>query len=139
MSKKDINVPAPESMSDKDMVEIHSELNIHKHPPTKGFLTAPLIFVFVFGCLVFVCSIQLAHSTNKFHLHPPQEIIELSEEEKDALRLERKLDSGKKIFALRCASCHQANGLGIEGQYPPLAGSRWAISDPSLISNILVS
>ncbi len=138
MSKEDINVPAPESMSDKDMVEIHSELNIHKHPPTKGFLTAPLIFVFVFGCLVFVCSIQLAHSTNKFHLHPPQEIIELSEEEKDALRLERKLDSGKKIFALRCASCHQANGLGIEGQYPPLAGSRWVISDPSLISNIIL-
>ena len=91
-------------MSDEEMVEIHSKLNHEKHPPTKGFLSAPLIFVFVFGCLIFVCSIQLAHSTNQFQLHPPREIVELSDEEKDALRLERKIESGKKIFGVRCAS-----------------------------------
>ena len=137
MRKNDKNL-ANGSMSDAEMVEIHAELNIKKHPPTKGFLTAPLIFVFVFGCLVFVCSIQLAHSTNKFQLHPQKDIVVLTEEEKEALRFERKMDSGKKIFAQRCASCHQANGLGIEGQYPPLAGSLWANSDPALISNIIL-
>lgn len=125
-------------MSDEEMVEIHSKLNHEKHPPTKGFLSAPLIFVFVFGCLIFVCSIQLAHSTNQFQLHPPREIVELSDEEKDALRLERKIESGKKIFGVRCASCHQTNGLGIEGQYPPLAGSRWVTTEPSLISQIIL-
>ena len=126
------------AMTDDEMVEVHTELNHTKHPPTQGFLQAPLIFVFVFGCLIFVCSIQLAHSTNQFQLHPPQEVVELTEEEKEAIRLERKFESGKKIFALRCASCHQANGLGIAGQYPPLAGSRWATSDPGLISNIIL-
>ena len=58
------------SMSDEDMVKIHCKLGREKHEPTKGFLIAPLIFVFVFGCLIFVCSIQLAHSTNSFQLHP---------------------------------------------------------------------
>ena len=32
-------------------------------------------------------------------------------------------DKGKKIFSANCATCHQANGLGVAGQYPPLAGS----------------
>lgn len=33
------------------------------------------------------------------------------------------VDKGKKIFSANCATCHQANGLGVAGQYPPLAGS----------------
>ena len=85
-------------MNDDLMVEVHSRLAREKHEPTKGFLIAPLIFVFVFGCLIFVCSIQLAHSTNSFQLHPPQEVVELTEEEKEAVRFERKMQSGKKTF-----------------------------------------
>ena len=126
-------------MTDEELVEVHSKLNVEKHPPTKGFLSAPLIFVFVFGCLIFVCSIQLAHSTNQFQLHPPTDVVDLTDEEKEALRIERKFESGKKIFALRCASCHQANGLGIPGQYPPLDGSKWATSDPALVSYIILN
>ena len=138
MTDQDSKKQASEFMTDREMVEVHSRLNHEKHPPTKGFLIAPLDFVFVFGCLIFVCSIQLAHSTNQFQLHPPKEIVELTEEEREALRLERKVDSGKKVFAVRCASCHQANGLGIAGQYPPLAGSKWVTSDPGLITNIIL-
>ena len=125
-------------MNDDDMVEVHSELNREKHPPTKGFLIAPLIFVFMFGCLIFVCSIQLAHSTNGFQIHPPQEIVELSDEELEIQRLERKFESGKKIFSVRCASCHQSNGLGIATQYPPLAGSEWVSADPDLIIKVIL-
>jgi len=127
-----------EGMNDDLMVEVHSRLAREKHEPTKGFLIAPLIFVFVFGCLIFVCSIQLAHSTNSFQLHPPQEVVELTEEEKEAVRLERKMQSGKKTFALRCASCHQPNGLGIANQYPPLAGSEWVTANPELITKIIL-
>src|SRR6476661_5067128 len=31
-----------------------------------------------------------------------------------------------KKFADTCAVCHQATGLGVPGQFPPLAGSEWA-------------
>lgn len=33
------------------------------------------------------------------------------------------VEKGKKIFMANCATCHQANGQGVAGQYPPLAGS----------------
>lgn len=32
---------------------------------------------------------------------------------------------GKKIFLANCATCHQASGTGVAGQYPPLAGSEY--------------
>jgi mono/diheme cytochrome c family protein len=30
---------------------------------------------------------------------------------------------GKALFSANCITCHQANGQGLPGQYPPLAGS----------------
>jgi mono/diheme cytochrome c family protein len=32
-------------------------------------------------------------------------------------------ERGAKIYSANCATCHQANGLGVAGQYPPLDGS----------------
>jgi len=132
------NLISGSEFSDEEIVKSHVELSKNKHQPTKNFLIAPLVFVFVFGCLIFVCSIQLSLTTNSFQLHPPVEVVELSPEEKEALRLERKISSGEKIFAGRCASCHQANGLGIEGQFPPLADSEWVAADPAVIASIIL-
>ena len=136
--QKSRNLSNPSEFSDEEIVKSHVELAKFKHEPTKNFLKAPLVFVFVFGCLIFVCSIQLAHSTNSFQLHPPVDVVELTAEEKESMRLEKKISSGEKIFASRCASCHQANGMGIEGQFPPLAGSEWVSADAGVISNIIL-
>lgn len=36
-------------------------------------------------------------------------------------------DSGAEMFATQCSGCHQADGSGVEGMYPPLTGlSAWA-------------
>ena len=32
---------------------------------------------------------------------------------------------GKTVFSKVCAACHQANGQGLPGAFPPLAGSDW--------------
>lgn len=32
---------------------------------------------------------------------------------------------GKALFSANCVTCHQATGLGVEGQYPPIAGSEF--------------
>jgi len=37
-------------------------------------------------------------------------------------------ERGKKIFSANCATCHQANGQGVAGQYPPLAGSEYVVN-----------
>lgn len=46
---------------------------------------------------------------------------------------------GEKLFSANCALCHQPTGLGIAGQYPPLAGSEWVIGDsPKRLQQILL-
>lgn len=37
-------------------------------------------------------------------------------------------DRGQKVFMANCATCHQANGAGVPGQYPPLVGSEYVIN-----------
>jgi mono/diheme cytochrome c family protein len=138
MTEKQKREEKSPEMSDDELIESHIALNDEKHPPTMGFLRAPLIFVFVFGCLVFFCSIQLAKTTNKFSLHPAKEDVKLTPEEQKVRTFERKIESGKKLFALKCSSCHQLNGLGLPGQFPPLAGSKWTTSDPGLITKIVL-
>lgn len=34
---------------------------------------------------------------------------------------------GKRVFTQNCAVCHQANGMGVAGQFPPLVGSEWVL------------
>jgi len=33
--------------------------------------------------------------------------------------------AGEKLYASNCASCHQVNGQGLPGVFPPIAGSDW--------------
>lgn len=47
-------------------------------------------------------------------------------------------DQGKKVYGQACAQCHQANGMGLPGQYPPLANSHWVTESPKRLAKILL-
>ncbi|MEX0602149.1 MAG: cytochrome c [Bacteroidota bacterium] len=36
---------------------------------------------------------------------------------------------GDQIYIGVCQTCHQPNGFGVAGQYPPLVGSEWVVRD----------
>jgi cbb3-type cytochrome c oxidase subunit III len=46
---------------------------------------------------------------------------------------------GKTVYATTCAACHQATGLGVEGTYPPLAGSEWVNGDEGKLVRIVLN
>ncbi|MFG6462070.1 c-type cytochrome [Roseateles sp. DXS20W] len=45
---------------------------------------------------------------------------------------------GAALFASLCAACHQANGQGLPGVFPPLAGSEWVSGKDSTASAIVL-
>ncbi len=47
-------------------------------------------------------------------------------------------ERGKKIYAANCATCHQASGIGVAGQYPPLNGSEWVLGSTKRLGMILL-
>ena len=49
------------------------------------------------------------------------------------------LAQGEDVFNKTCVLCHQPNGLGKEGQFPPLAGSDWVLAaGPNRIGRIVL-
>lgn len=46
-------------------------------------------------------------------------------------------NDGAKVYATNCASCHQANGQGVEGTFPPLAGNPVVVGDPATVIHVL--
>ncbi|MEX2150716.1 MAG: copper-containing nitrite reductase [Steroidobacteraceae bacterium] len=49
------------------------------------------------------------------------------------LTVEQQISAGKALFAGTCSTCHQADGRGLEGVFPPLAGSDWFAKDRLLV------
>lgn len=47
-------------------------------------------------------------------------------------------EPGGVLFEARCATCHQANGSGIENAVPPLDGSEFVRANPKIITQILL-
>ncbi|HEY1656401.1 MAG TPA: cytochrome c [Candidatus Tumulicola sp.] len=44
---------------------------------------------------------------------------------------------GAKVFQTNCSSCHQADGKGVSGAFPPLAGNPLVVSDPKFVIHIV--
>jgi len=45
--------------------------------------------------------------------------------------------SGAEVFT-KCAACHQQNGQGMAGSWPPLAGSEWLVNNPQVPIRIVL-
>lgn len=48
------------------------------------------------------------------------------------------LAPGAILYAQYCSGCHQANGQGVEGLYPPLAESEWVLEDKERLIKVLL-
>jgi nitrite reductase (NO-forming) len=45
---------------------------------------------------------------------------------------------GQRVYEQNCMACHQSEGQGIPGAFPPLAGSDYLLSDPKRAINVLL-
>ena len=48
------------------------------------------------------------------------------------------VQAGRQIFLGRCQACHQADGKGLAGTFPPLVGSEWVTGAPERVVHILL-
>ncbi len=55
------------------------------------------------------------------------------------LTVEQQIDAGKALFAGTCSTCHQADGRGIEGVFPPLTKSDYIAADPKRLPEVLLA
>src|SRR5678810_571315 len=53
-----------------------------------------------------------------------------------ALTVDEQVKAGQALFAGTCSTCHQANGQGLPGVFPPLAKSDYIAKDPMRIADV---
>ncbi len=48
------------------------------------------------------------------------------------------LDDGEEIYLSRCMSCHQTDGMGIAGVFPPLVETDWVTGDKGRLIRLVL-
>lgn len=46
-------------------------------------------------------------------------------------------ERGKQVYTQYCSTCHMATGMGIQGVYPPLAGSEFLLNKEKTIDAVV--
>jgi mono/diheme cytochrome c family protein len=118
---------------DAEVQEVHAAIQREKREPRVGLEPLSMWLIVVYGLAVFFGGAYLGRYSGNFSgdgLDPMGEPPMTKKSaagpggaEQQAALSPR--DRGKKIYAANCQTCHQANGLGVPGQYPPLAGSEF--------------
>jgi mono/diheme cytochrome c family protein len=115
--------------NDESIQQVHAILLREKAEPHEGFSPMPLFLLGIISALILVCAIYVVHYRGDFdplvydHRYDAEAAKAAAAAPKE-LTPEQILAKGKQAYQT-CVTCHQANGLGVPGAFPPLAGSEW--------------
>src|SRR5256712_13620887 len=115
-----------------DVQEVHAAIQREKREPRVGLEPLSIWLIAVYGIAIFFGGAYLGRYSGNFSGDgldplggpPPAKKTTGSQATEQQTELSPR-ERGKKIFAANCQTCHQANGLGVTGQYPPLAVSEF--------------
>ena len=127
MSANDSNSRVEQSAASDDSIQqVHAQLRKKKPEKADGYSVLPLVLLGLMCCAVFFGSIYLAHYSLRFDPLVYSEHANRAKPGAQGAVAGDPIAMGKRVFDTTCIACHQATGLGVPGQYPPLAGSEWA-------------
>jgi mono/diheme cytochrome c family protein len=109
--------------------------------PEPGRPNLPAWLIAVFCALLFGALFYLNGNAGGFNpqVYAPYRSIQEVNAAQPVHEVNPLVEKGGRIFNLNCAPCHQASGLGLGTQFPPLAGSDWVMEkDPSRIIRIVL-
>jgi mono/diheme cytochrome c family protein len=115
-----------------DVHEVHAAIQREKREPRVGLEPLSIWLIAVYGIAIFTGGAYLGRYSGNFSGDgldplggpPPAKKGGGPQAQQQQAELSPR-DRGKKIFSANCQTCHQATGLGVPGQYPPLAGSEF--------------
>jgi mono/diheme cytochrome c family protein len=130
-----------------DVQQVHAAIRREKQEPRVGLEPLSLWLISIYGFAIFFGGAYLGRYSGNFSgegLDPLGGAPRVSKGPNNApgggaqtAELSPK-DRGKKIFLANCATCHQATGTGVAGQYPPLAGSEYVNGGTRRLGMILL-
>lgn len=125
--------------SDESIQQVHEHL-LHVQPePKEGYSWMPLFLLGFVSTMIFVVSIYFIHHRGGFsHLVYDERFDPVtmgSGSEKAAVDPRV---AGQRLYTQNCAQCHQANGQGVPGAFPPLVNSDWVEGSDERVIRIVL-
>jgi mono/diheme cytochrome c family protein len=98
--------------------------------PTVDYGGVPLWIVLVFGALFYWAQLYLDAHAGGFdkEVYAPYHDIDEVAAANPQGEGDKMITMGRDVYMKTCVVCHQPNGLGKEGQAPPLVGSEWVLA-----------
>lgn len=119
-----------------DVQAMHSPIMRELSDPREGYEAINPLWTVVFGFLLFFGGWYLGKYGGDFgsDVFDESKPVGVAEPPKpiDPLVL------GQRLYAGKCAACHQPDGRGRPGQFPPLAGSDWVAGEPENLIRIVL-
>ena len=131
---------SPEAREERatDMHVLHGPIMRETARPRDGFQPIPLTLLFVFFALLLWGGWYLGEYDGDYRedvFTPGGEIAlasrDQAEPEVDPMVL------GRRVYN-NCSACHQNDGQGVAGAFPPLAGSVWVTGSVEVLARILL-
>ena len=126
------------AMQDEHMQDVHAQLMREKEEPQEGFSPVPIFLMFIFAALCFWGGVYLVEHSGgyRWDAYSPDFNPNAGAPKPIEIAL---FDRGAKVYRNQCAQCHQADGNGVLGVYPPLVASNWVTGHPQVVSRILIN
>ena len=128
--------------NDESIQQVHAILLREKAEPSEGFSPMPLFLLGIISAMILVCAIYVVHYRGDFdplvydHRYDAEAAKAAASAPKE-LTPEQILAKGKQAYQT-CVSCHQTNGLGVPGAFPPLAGSEWVLGKEDRLIRVVL-
>jgi mono/diheme cytochrome c family protein len=144
-----MTMPTPErerllSGTEPDVEIIHRQIVRELADPEEGFERVPWFMWVTVGCLVFWAGWYIGRLGGTFdtQTHVEYANIGLTAAAAGDTAATGPLDpiaEGKRIFGANCQACHQSDGKGVAGAFPPIVGSEWVTGDEKTLVRILLN
>jgi mono/diheme cytochrome c family protein len=123
------------------VVDIHEPIYREKAEPKDGYEPVPLWLMFAALTLMGVMRWYLGMYSGGFRpdVYDEQAMLKggLTVAEDRAPEPVDPMVLGKRVYN-NCQACHQADGLGVAGNYPPLDGSSWVTGRADVLAAMLL-
>ena len=126
------------AMQDKHMQDVHAQLMREKEEPQEGFSPVPIFLMFIFAALCFWGGVYLVEHSGGYRWDAYSPDFNPYADAPKPIEISL-FDRGAKVYRNQCAQCHQADGNGVLGVYPPLVASNWVTGHPQVVSRILIN
>ena len=117
--------------------DLNDPLLRENEEPRENSSPIPVFILFLFAGLCFWGGVYLVHYGGKFSRD-----AYTFDYDPDASAAPVEIDlfaRGKRIYTAQCIACHQSNGQGVMGAFPPLAGSEWVLGHKEILARILIN